>query len=191
MTPFERLKASGVADFGIYLDAAGRQYSPFVERLEDGTIDLVEVPSPHQLAMPENPRDVSDLDTKAQRFFENRSPDVEMQQREVFLRRYNITPDDKDRWSREMNRLRTSQRGRIRLELSRRYAERYETLINFEGLSPNQDSVYIAEGDNPCEECEPLAGDIMPLSERISGGYMPGDRCLGGDACMCGVSPVD
>lgn len=176
-------------DFGSYLDEAGRAWSPFLERGEDQVPTEARIPAAHELTAPRSPEESAEMDRLVHRYMNGRSPDVETKARAQFLTRYNITPDD-PRWAIEQERLMNGQRGRIQLGMARRLSERYETL-SAAGGDMSKMSIYIAEGDNPCDECLALAGDEMPLGERIAEGLMPGDRCLGGDACQCGIGIVE
>lgn len=174
--------------FGAYLDEAGRAWSPFLERGETGIPELARVPSPHELTVPRTPEQSAEMDRLVHRYMNGRTPDVEMKARAQFLTRYGITPGD-PRWAVEQDRLMNGQRGRIQVGMARRLTERYETLSAAGGDMAAM-TIYIAEGDDPCEECIALAGEEMPLGERIAEGLMPGDRCLGGDACQCGIGVV-
>lgn len=162
-----------LADFGAYLDDAGRAWSPFLERGEDMVPTGTRVPSPHELSMPRSPEQAAELDRLTHRYLNGRTPDLEMRSRSEFLKRYGITPGD-PRWAREQDRLQNGQRGRIQLGMARRLSERYETMAA-SGGDMTAECVYIAEGEEPCEECSAIAGDTMTLGERINEGLMPGD----------------
>lgn len=175
----------GLDQFGAYLDQAGRAWSPFLERGETQIPELARMPSPHELTVPRTPEQSAEMDRLVHRYMNGRTPDVETKARAQFLTRYGITPGD-PRWEREQDRLANGQRGRIQIGMARRLTERYETL-SAAGGDMTAESFYIAEGEDPCDECVREAGKSMPLGERISAGLMPGDFCLGQDACQCGI----
>ena len=179
-----------IEEMGSTLDAAGRAWSPFMERGDDldGAPTSVRVPSPHELRVPKTPAQSAELDRLNQRFFGAATPDIEGETRARYLTRFNITPSD-PRWAAENERLQTSQRGRVQLAQARRLTERYETLAATGG-DLGAMTVYIAEGEDPCEECVVLAGGEMTYGERIEAGDMPSDRCLGGDLCQCTLGVI-
>ena len=165
----------------------GRYYSPYIERGADNIPRKVPVPTAAE---------IRGMSTAERWRVMNRygwAPTVEneMDAQRRFLERFNITEaDDPERFAREMDRLEGAQKKQHLLATSRRSMERHETLVALDG-DMTKDTTYINEGDDPCEECEPLDGDIMPYAERVSAGLMPGDRCLGGDLCLCVLMVVE
>ncbi len=107
-----------------------------------------------------------------------------------FLQRHNIQPGD-PQWDIEMERLTNGAASRrVALGEARRAAEREQAIRAARG-NMNQNFVRVAEGDDPCEECEPLNGEEGTLEELGKDNMLPGDRCLGGNACLCVLIAVD
>jgi uncharacterized protein with GYD domain len=99
-----------------------------------------------------------------------------------YLERFQIEPGD-PRYDVEMERL-AENSSRFVLAEARRIAERQQTLRDIGG-NLNQNVVRIAEGDDPCDECLPLNGEEGPYIDFVVHNKRPGDRCLGGNNCLC------
>jgi len=163
----------------------GRFYSPYIERGNDNVPRSVPMPSA---------ADLRGMDTDARyealsRLGYIKPAEQEMDMQRRYLERFNITKDD-PRFDEEMKRLGGAERKQHLLAASRRAMERQETMVALDG-DTSKDTIYLNEGDDPCEECEPLDGEIMPYAERVAEGKMPGDRCLGGDLCLCVLMVVE
>lgn len=168
--------------FGDLIDARGRAWSPFIERAGGATPSSVSLPTPVEM----RGMDASQLAETLSHYGMSPTPDVQVDLASQYLERFNITSTD-PRWEREMERLTGDMERLPLLGAARRATERYETLVAADG-ELDKESVYLAEGADPCEECLELAGDVMTLRERIDSGAMPGDRCLGGTLCQCAVA---
>ena len=107
-----------------------------------------------------------------------------------YLERFNILSDDA-RYEAEMDRLiETAAGNRVVLGEARRIAEREQTIAAARG-NMLQNFVRVAEGDDPCAECEPLNGEEGTLPQLAADNMMPGDRCLGGNLCQCVLIAID
>jgi len=168
--------------FGDLLDEYGRVWSPAVTRGSEQMPRSVPLPSPVEMRQ----MDTAELSAVLTHYGAETGLDASRQYAARYLDRFDITPDD-PRWGVEMERLLDQSSRRPVLAAARRSSERYETLLAAGG-DMDVDTTYLAEGDNPCDECLPLAGSVMPLGERIAEGLMPGDRCLGKDLCQCGLA---
>jgi len=83
-----------------------------------------------------------------------------------------------------MDRFVDAQSGKALLGAARRVSQRWETYTMLEGDTSTV-VIYINEGDDPCEECEPLGGLEGTYASFVEDGNLPGDRCLGGNLCQC------
>ncbi|MCP4640650.1 MAG: hypothetical protein GY851_09465 [bacterium] len=163
----------------------GKFYSPYIERGSDHVPTSVPVPTAADLrAMPTAER--YDL---MSRYGWIKPADQEIEIRRSYLQRWDIVKGD-DRYDDEMARLASAESKQHLLAASRRQMERHETLVAVDGKL-DSDTVYLNEGSEPCEECQPLDGEIMSYAERVSEGKLPGDRCLGADNCLCVLMVVD
>ncbi len=174
--------------YGDYIDPRGRQLSPLLQRGADGLPTRVDVPTVDEL----RGFDTRDPGQQARMYgMLNRFQRGSILQRKdatkQYLERFNILDTD-PRFQDEYNRLLDSvSSNRVLLAQSRRTAERYQTLGSIDGKL-NQQVIYLQEGPEPCDEC--IVIDFEgPYSEAVSQGYLPGDRCLGGDFCMCVLVP--
>jgi hypothetical protein len=171
-----------IEQFGDLLDEYGRVWSPAVTRGSEQMPRSVPLPSPVEMRQ----MDTAELSAVLSNYGIEPGIEVSSKLTARYLERFDITPDD-PRWGVEMERLLDQSSRRPVLAAARRSSERYETLLAAGG-DMTVDTTYLAEGDNPCDECLPLAGSVMPLGERIAEGLMPSDRCLGKDLCQCGLA---
>ena len=163
----------------------GRFYSPYIERGSDNIPRSVPVPTAEEVRQ----MSTSERWEVAQRYGWLPPAESEMDMQRQYLARWDIRKGD-PRYETEMERLAGAEKKQHLLAATRRAMERHETLVALDGQL-DKDTVYINEGDEPCEECEPLDGDIMPYSERVANGLLPGDRCLGGNNCLRVLMVVD
>lgn len=73
--------------------------------------------------------------------------------------------------------------------MSRRVHQQTQTLVTLDG-NLDKECVYINDGENPCDPCLNLGGTQMKYSEFVNNNMMPGDRCLGGNRCLCTLLPL-
>jgi len=166
-----------------WVDAQGRFFSPWIERGSDGIPRTVPVPTLADM----KGMSVGDLASTCERYGYVDSIDARVDMNKEFLRRFNIGEGD-PRWGPEMDRLRDKQQVAM-LGHTRRLATRHETLRG-SGGDLNARFVYINESAEPCDECAPLGGTEMTYREFAENGMLPGDRCLGGDNCLCTLMRV-
>jgi len=167
-----------------WVDERGRFFSPWIERGSDGIPRTVPVPSLQDM----KGMSVGDLASTCERYGYVDSIDARVDMNKEFLRRFNIGPTD-SRYGFEMDRLKDKQQIAM-LGQTRRLATRHETLRSIDG-NLNQKLVYINESSEPCDECAPLGGQEGTYQEFAQNGMLPGDRCLGGDNCLCTTMRVD
>ncbi len=180
-----------LAGLGEYIDERGRAFSAFIERGSDGI--PAKVPGMPDAAglqglSTTDPADVATMNLTLERYGVVNTPDELIEAQSDMLQRFNIGPND-PRYKAEMERLATTGSGRVLLGQSRRVSQRVETLRGING-NTNQRCVYICEGEDPCEECEPLGGTDGPYKMFVQENMAPGDRCLGGSLCQCALVPV-
>lgn len=162
----------------VTLDREGRQTN--VRGLPPETIQTFNRNDPEQVAAMSRIMDI----------YTGRSPIDAREATAKWLERFNIKADD-PRFEAEFERLLDAgASNRAVLAESKRIAERAE-LITMTGGELGTKCVYVNEGPDPCEECEPLNGIVLTLGEFEAQGLMPGDRCLGGDNCLCQLIPFD
>ena len=176
--------------FGSFIDEQGRQQSPMLERGATGIPSVIPTPTIEDLKSFkfDNEADQAAMSRMLEQFGLG-GPDQLINGARARLERFNLTPDNPG-YERELELLQTTESGKVLLGQSRRVAQRYETLTSVDG-NINQNCIRVPEGDEPCEACLPLAGLEQPLAEFIANNQMPGDQCLGGDACLCQVYPID
>ena len=162
----------------------GRFYSPWIERGSTGIPQSVPMPSMAEMRN----MDAGQLSGVMERYGYVDSIDARIDMNKEFLRRFNINKGDA-RWDDEMARLKDKQQIAM-LGQTRRLATRHETLRSIDGKL-NQKMVYINESSEPCDECAPLGGQEGTYQEFAQNGMLPGDRCLGGDNCLCTTMRVD
>ena len=164
-------------------DAAGRLFSPFIERGSDNIPMAVNIPTTEQM----RGMSVAELTNVSSRFGYVDNIENRMQVHSGFLARFNILPGD-PRYAAEMENL-SGNTGRSLLGHTRRLAQRHEALTAIDGkLTTNM--IRIAESDDPCDECAALSGIEGTYQELVADGNMPGDRCLGGGNCLCTVMEI-
>jgi hypothetical protein len=135
-----------------------------------------------------DPRDVAFI-SKLYEAYTGKTGIEERRAAAKWLERFNITTRDA-RYEREFERLiEQGASARSVLAEERRAAERAE-LVQSSGGDLDMNAVYVNEGPDPCEECQPLNGEMMTIREFDDAGMMPGDRCLGGDNCRCILIPI-
>lgn len=163
-------------------DEAGRYYSPFIERGGTMTPETVNIPSLRDL------RELSadELAIVAGRFGWVDTWDARMEAMSGTLQAFGYDPArDKASWDRAWARMEKAQDTAL-LGVSRRLSQRYETQQAIGGDTGRM-MIYVNESDDPCEECEALGGTVKTYAEFVADGDMPGDRCLGGNNCMCAL----
>lgn len=181
MADEQQSKPSELRPPGEYVDERGRLFSPLIERGSDQVPRSVPMPSPAEM----RGMSKSELSAIMTRFGWVPTWANEKEVHAKWLERWGITTDD-PRYEREMERLLQSETATSMLGETRRLAESYETLAAIDG-NVNTETIYINEGEDPCEECVPLAGEIMTYAERVATKSLPGDRCLGGSNCLCAI----
>ena len=138
---------------------------------------------------PRDPRDVAAL-SRIYELYTGRTGIDERHAAARWLDRFSITPDD-PRYAAEFDRLiEAGASSRAVLAEQRRIAERTE-LLHMTGGDLHAHVIYVNEGPNPCPECAALGGEVGTLAEMQAAHNMPGDRCLGGDNCLCQLIPID
>jgi hypothetical protein len=171
-----------LAELGDYTDEQGRVYSPFVDRGVANIPVVVPIPDSEQLAEL-GTADTETLNAVLERYRLVNTPDTMLQAQTKYLERFNATAGT-DLYDTQLQELKAGMEGRILLGQSRRVSQRYGTLVATDG---NLDSevIYINEGEEPCEGCEPLGGTVGKLRDLIAEGIEPAAQCLGGDLCLC------
>jgi hypothetical protein len=107
-----------------------------------------------------------------------------------YLARFNITPDA-DNYQTALEQLSIeANSNRVLVAQARRASQSVETIVATGG-DLNKQCVYINDGDNPCDNCLELNGEEMKYTEFVDEGKLPGDRCLGGDNCLCILVPIE
>lgn len=158
---------------------------PRVELDRAGNPVFVRVPTPDviRLLKPSNPADVSVVHDYLRVFGLENPASVANFERQ-YLSRFNITPSSPD-YREQLRRLsEESYSDRVAVAMSRRTAQQADTMGAMDG-NLRALSVYINDGPDPCPQCEKLNGLEMTYIEFAQGGMLPGDRCLGGDNCLC------
>jgi hypothetical protein len=113
-----------------------------------------------------------------------------------YLNRFGITPTNPDgtvnpNYQNALKQLSTeSNSKRVAVAQARRSAQVTETLQASDG-NLNQSAVYINDGPDPCENCLELNGEEMTIAQFKATNTEPGDRCLGGDNCLCILVPIN
>ena len=164
-----------------WVDEAGRFYSPFIERGQDGDVASVPIPSLEDL----NKLSADELAVVAGRFGWQDTWDNKLSAMDEQLRAFGYDPGNPEAYARAMGRMQVSEEKAL-LGVARRMSQRYETL---EAMGGDLDKmmIYVNESVTPCEECERLGGMVKTYREFLADGDMPGDRCLGGNNCMCAL----
>lgn len=177
-------------EFNSYIDKQGRQVSPLLERGTDGIPAVIPTPTSDDLKgfNTSDPKQVAAMSKMLNQYGVGGYDDM-LNGARSRLERFNIRPGD-PRYKTELERLTTSESGRVLLDQSRRTTQRFQTLSAVDG-NMDQEMIRVPEGDEPCDECVPLAGITKPLWQFIADEEAPGDRCLGGDACLCQLYPID
>lgn len=165
-------------------DDRGRLFSPYIERGSDNIPRSVNIPSAADM----RGMSTAELSNVASRFGYVQGLENDMAIHAGFLQRFNIQPGD-PRWDAEMGNLKDNI-GRSLLGHTRRLAQRHEQITAIGG-NMNQRVIYINESEEPCDECEPLGGQEGTYAEFVAEGKLPGDRCLGGNNCLCTIMAVD
>ena len=162
-------------------DERGRFYSPFIERGVSGEPMTVPIPSlkDMKLLAPD------ELAVVAGRFGWQDTWDTRMEAMTGTLQSFGYDPSNPAAWNRAMDRMMVTQEKAL-LGVSRRLSQRYETAV-VTGGDTNRMMIYVNESDEPCPECEALGGVVKTYAEFIADGDMPGDKCLGGNNCMCAL----
>jgi hypothetical protein len=165
-----------------WFDEAGRYYSPFIERGADGTPESVPIPSLEDMRglAPD------ELAAVAGRFGWIDTWDARMDAASTQLAAFGYDPGrDPAAYDRAMQRMVTNSE-RALLGVSRRLSQRYETTAALDG-DMTKTMIYVNESATPCDECERLGGTVKTYAEFVADGDLPGDRCLGGNNCMCAL----
>lgn len=173
-------------DFGRYMSVNQGLMSPLLERGASGVPSSVPVLSAKDLRSLST-QDTDELLQYLEQFGVIDTPDKLIEAAAVHLQRFNIGPDD-PRYAAEMERLTDAQSGNLLLGQARRVSERYETLMAVDGdMTINM--IYLAEGEDPCEECAELNGIEGTYEELLAADTLPGSRCLGKHKCQCVLVP--
>lgn len=182
-----------LAAFNESIDVQGRLFAPLIERGADPNAIPRIVPLPTTEALQgfssTNPEDVAEMSKLLGRYgFPPADQMAELQSRH--LAAFDIVPGH-PRYAGALEKLRGDQSGRALLSQSRRTQEQYQTLKAIEG-DVNQTMIRLAEGDNPCDLCEPLDGTEKKYKEFVADNELPGgSSCEGGDNCLCTLTPVE
>ena len=182
--------------FGEFTEENGKFFSPALERGADPnnqTPFINNFPTPGDLRgfNTKRPEDVDKMSRLLGKYGFP-PPDEMVEQQQEFLARFNITPDS-PQYAAEMERLGSSQSGKVLLSTSRRTQEQYQSLSSVDG-NVNTNMVRMEEGGEnpPCSLCEPLDGLEMTLAEFYSTGQGPGgSTCEGGDFCLGILVPFE
>ena len=109
---------------------------------------------------------------------------------EQYLARFNLTPDN-PRYADALAQLASeSNSQRVMVAQARRAAQVTETNTMLGGETAKK-CVYINDGPDPCDNCLALNGLEKTYAEFANDGELPGDRCLGGDNCLCILVPIN
>jgi hypothetical protein len=106
-----------------------------------------------------------------------------------YLRRFGITPES-ERYKDALKDLGETYSDRVAVAEARRNAQVTETVAGLDGDMQKR-CVYINDGPEPCDRCAELNGEEMTYAEFVAHGALPGDRCRGGDNCMCILQPIE
>jgi hypothetical protein len=185
-----------LSEFNERIDSQGRFFGPLIERNAEGGIVSVPVPSADDLRgfNTKDPAHVEQMSRLLGRFGFP-APDKMIAQQEKYLADFDVIPTLPDgspnpRYAQAMERLRTDQSGRVLLAQSRRTQQEYQLLKSVDG-NLDHEVIRIAEGDEPCDRCEPLDGTTGTVAELAATGELPGgSSCEGGDNCLCQVYPM-
>lgn len=178
-------------EFNELIDERGRFVGPLIERGSDEVPNIVDVPSVSDLKgfSSKNPDDVNAMSGLLHRFGFP-APDQMIEQQQKYLAGFGITPNSQN-YEQQMSRLRGDLSGRFLLGISRRTQEQYQTLKAIDG-NLSTEMIRIAEGDDPCDRCEPLDGTIDTYAGHVKNGTLPGGTsCEGGDNCLCVMFPLE
>lgn len=173
-----------LADLNDYVDGAGRQYSPFLERGADNVPARLPVPDVDDLRA-FGIGDPKVMNAVLQRYGLSNTPDKLLEEQSKYLERFNARTGSALYDTQRLD-LMSNMEGRILLGQARRVSQRYETLVLLDG-DYSKRVIYVAEGDAPCDGCAPLAGTIGTAAELQGEGIWPGEQCLGGDQCLCQI----
>jgi len=171
-----------------YVDAKGRQYSPFIERGVDQAPARVPMPDADDLRA-FGTSDTAELNTVIERYGLSNTPDAMLEQQSKLLERFNATAGTQ-LYDTQLTTLKEGMEGRVLLAQSRRVSQQYETLVLLDG-DLNKLCIYVAEGDDPCDGCAPLAGEEGTAAQLKAEGIWPGEQCYGDGMCQCQIAVFD
>jgi len=181
-----------LSQFGESVDDKGRFYSPLIERGKDNIPRVVNMPNIDDLQGfdTKDPNQVAAMSRMLGRFGFP-PPDEMVERQAAYLAGFNIYPDNEN-YQLEMDRLATSQSGKVLLQTARRTMEQYQTLSSIDGDTEHL-MMRIEEGGDepPCDRCESVDGTTMKYSEFVAADLLPGgSSCEGGDYCHGILMPV-
>lgn len=137
------------------------------------------------------PTDIEGMNTlyRLQSYLGLSSPEAQRQANVQYLARFNITPQS-PLYAQRLNDLNKEvNSNRVIVATSRRVTQQAQTAVMLDGK--NQSCIYINEGDAPCDSCLFLNGEQGTYQYFVENNLLPGDQCLGGDACLCQLVPYN
>jgi hypothetical protein len=104
-----------------------------------------------------------------------------------YLERFNITPSSPLYQQQLANLNTTVNSAKVLTATSRRVTHDSQLATMLEGK--DKTCIYINEGEDPCDTCEPLGGQVEKYSWFVENNLIPGEQCLGGLSCLCILVP--
>ena len=173
-----------LAELNDYVDAQGRQFSPFIERGVDQVPVRFPMPDADALrAM--GTADTKTLNTVLERYGLVNTSDVLIEQQSKLFERFNANAGSAI-YDTQLKTLRADMEGKALLAQSRRVSQQYETLVLVDG-DLSVECLYVTESDNPCPGCAALAGERGTAAQLQAGGVWPGAQCYAADLCVCQI----
>ena len=142
-----------------------------------------------QAALPSNPDAMADLFEYHLDF--GLSTPSQLRRAEVkYLERFNLTPSNPG-YQEALERLaKESNSKRVLVASARRIFQHTRTIEAANG-DMKKKAMYVNDGPKPCAECVSLGGKVHSLKWFAENNAQPGDRCLGGDNCLCDLVPIN
>ena len=141
---------------------------------------------------PSNPDDVA-LAYQYRRIYNFESPSDIRKAKIQYLSRFNITPDQPGYADAFLQLSEETNARKVLLANARRVSQKMQMIESSNGRL-NQRAIYVNDNDDPdaiCPNCLSLGGTEETLEWFIQNNSQPGDRCLGGDNCLCILVPVN
>jgi hypothetical protein len=167
---------------------------PRVEIGANGKPTFIETIDPDVLKnlLPSNPDDMALL-YKYRRLYNYESPTDIRKSKIQFLARFNITPDQPGYADAFLQLSEEVNSNKVLVGNARRVSQKMQMVESANG-SNEQEAIYINDNDDPdgiCANCLALGGTQETIQWFVDNNAMPGDRCLGGDSCLCILVPID